>query len=170
MRITQLNNSIKYCIKCGCKLFLGTNFTKGIYKFKSYICKYCQKKKNNKWTKNNRERRKVASKNSCINWRNNNPEKYRNQNIKSKANRRKLGNTELFNNLFSKNIPVVGHHISDAFIVYIPAKLHLKHLHGKYTKLHREELKPYVESIYNFSYLIEDLIVCQDVNNKKKGV
>lgn len=89
---------------------------------------------------------------------------------KTNARRRGLESVFLFDNPFDKSIPVVGHHISDTFEVYLPRSLHLSHLHGKYRQLHMDELKPYVESIYNISYLVEDLIVCQDVNNKKKGV
>ena len=63
---------------------------------------------------------------------------------------RNLGYEELFNNPFPKDIPVIGHHMSDGFVVYIPKSLHLNH----YGPNHREELKPYIESIYDISYTI----------------
>ena len=75
---------------------------------------------------------------------------------KSNAKRkRNFDWVELFDNPFSKDIPVVGHHISDGFVVYIPKSLHLNHLHGKYKQLHRDELKPYIEGIYDISYIVE---------------
>lgn len=75
---------------------------------------------------------------------------------KRNARYRGLGDVFLFDNPFDDNIPVVGHHISDGFEIYLPESLHINHLHGKYTQLHRDELKPYVESIYNISYILEE--------------
>ena len=76
--------------------------------------------------------------------------------IKAKAKRKGYDSIFLFDNPFPKNILVVGHHISDAFVVYLPRSLHLNHLHGNYKQLHRDELQPYVEGIYNVSYIIEE--------------
>ena len=76
--------------------------------------------------------------------------------IENHARRRGYDCIELFDNIFPDSISVVGHHISDGFIVYIPISLHQEHLHGSRKQLHRDELQPYVENIYNISYLIKD--------------
>lgn len=70
------------------------------------------------------------------------------------AKRRCLGNVVLFNNPFPENVPVDYHHISDAFVVAIPRDLHKKHNHPTNTKLHRDELQPFIEQIYNFTYVV----------------
>ena len=88
-------------------------------------------------------------------YRVNNPNDYRLKNAKMHDKRRGLGNTLLFDNPFPENIPVVGHHISDGFKVYLPRSLHLNHYAGNNTKRHRDELKSYVEAIYEMTYIID---------------
>ena len=73
---------------------------------------------------------------------------------KKQDKRRGYGNIFLFNNPFPKDIPVVGHHISDGFKVYIPKRLHQNHYAGNNKEKHREDLKSYVENIYNISYIV----------------
>lgn len=149
-KIIQKNNSSKHCIKCNCELTLGSNFTEYRKNKCDYICNGCQLKRTDAWRKANPERFKKDDK------------KYK-QSTKGRVTirrynakrKRNLGYIELFDNPFDKDILVVGHHISDAFVVYIPKSLHLNHLHGKYREKHRDELKPYVEEIYDISYIIE---------------
>lgn len=83
------------------------------------------------------------------------PEKKRYYSRKHNAKRKGYGDIFLFDNPFDESIPVVGHHISDGFMVYLPESLHINYLHGSKKQLHRDELKPYVESIYNFTYIVE---------------
>lgn len=64
--------------------------------------------------------------------------------------KRELGFEVLFDNPFPSDIEINWHHISDTFVVALPVSLHTNHL----GKNHREELKPYVESIYDISYII----------------
>ena len=68
--------------------------------------------------------------------------------------KRNLGWELLFDNPFPNTIPVEYHHISDAFVVAIPKNLHLNHYHGINTKKHRDELKPFIEKLYDVSYII----------------
>ena len=186
----QIDNLVKHCRVCGCKLILGMNWLKSQYENSNYICRYCHNKKNKDWYKDNpyymNNWLKSHPEYDTNKWRRNNPEKYKasqgqssnrwnkahverlkfthkryNQTEKGKivhrkslSKRRGLGDTLLFNNPFSKNVSVVEHHISDGFMVYIPKDLHLKHYHGRYTELHRDELKPFIECIYNISYII----------------
>lgn len=81
-------------------------------------------------------------------------EKYKLSKRKARANRRGYDDIQLFDNPFPNDIPVVGHHISDGFVVYIPVELHKKYLHGSRKQLHRNELKPFIEKIYNITYTI----------------
>lgn len=124
----------------------------------------------NNWINNNRDKVNLYSKeweeNNPIkvkvkndNWRKNNPyhnKKWRKDNpdiVKGyKAKRRNLGSIFLFENPFPVYIQVDGHHISDGFMVYLPTSLHKSHL----GKNHREELRPYIESIYNITYIIKE--------------
>lgn len=63
--------------------------------------------------------------------------------------RRNMGFELLFDNIFTEDVDY--HHISDAFVLAIPRKIHRASL----GKNHRERLKSLVEELYNFSYLIE---------------
>ena len=115
------------------------------------------------------EKFKLANPNYLKDWRDANPDYMNNymqtpkgKGIKRRSNRKQYAkrkgydSIELFDNPFQDDIPVVAHHISDAFIVYISENLHINHLHGQNKQLHREELKPFIESIYNFTYIIEE--------------
>lgn len=176
-----MNNPINYCRVCNIELVIGINWTESKKARHNYLCRTCDNKKSNSWKHANPNKIKSDSKNyyennkSSIKVKANarynslkgkkvigdyrGTEKFkvshRLHNRKSQAKReRDLGYDELFDNPFPKDIPVVGHHISDGFVVYIPRSLHEKHLHGKYKQLHRDELKPIIESLYNFSYII----------------
>ena len=75
---------------------------------------------------------------------------------KSNAKRKGYDYIELFDNPFQGDIPVVWHHISDAFVIALPRSLHKDHGHGRNVQLHRNELQQYVESIYNITYIIKN--------------
>ena len=75
---------------------------------------------------------------------------------KLRAKRRGYDSIKLFDNPFPEDIQVDMHHISDGFVVYIPRSLHLNHLYGNKKQMHRDELQPYVECIYNISYIIKE--------------
>ena len=137
----QVNNPIKYCIDCECQLIPDDNWPKSQYSIHSYLCKNCINGRIKKWQKANPKSVKVTKKKS---------------NRKSKAKRKGYGDTELFDNPFPDSIPVVGHHISDGFVVILPRSLHLNHLRGLHKQLHREDLKPYIEGIYDITYIIEE--------------
>ena len=164
-KITQFNEIIKYCRVCSCELIIGFNCTKYRLIHQQYICKNCNNRINNELQRNNPEKANRAchkwKENNRIkvrgydnNWKNKNPKKLKDAWTKSSAKRRNLGDIQLFDNPFGKSIQVHKHHISSEFTLYIPASLHNNHLHGKYTQLHREELKPYIEGIYDISYII----------------
>lgn len=159
---TQIDKLIKYCRICNCKLILGDNWLEAKKNNYDYICKSCYNdytkhygkswrkenpNHNNDWVKKNLDKNKATR----SNWFKKNPNKVDEYSDKH----RELGNTFLFDNPFPDNIPVVGHHISDGFKVYIPKSLHLNHFHGRYKQLHRDELQPYVEGIYDINYVIE---------------
>ena len=152
--VTQKNNPIKYCRECNCELEIGTNWTEYNKRISNYLCKSCDNKRCNAWKKANPENAKVSARKSYDKYKGTPEGKLYSR--KGKARRRGYGLIELFDNPFPKGIPVIGHHISDGFVVYLPRSLHMNHLHGKYKEIHRNELKPYVESVYNITYIIED--------------
>ena len=119
------------CIECG-KLLLNAH---------QKHCNDCVKKHN----------REIIE-----DWAKNYPQKQKEILRKSNARRRGYGSIELFNNPFPDDIQVVCHHISDAFVVYLPKSLHINHYTGKDKEKHRDELKPYVEGIYDITYTIEE--------------
>lgn len=174
--VTQMDSLTKYCTNCGHELIIGKNWTKGMQRYSNYTCKKCNNIKCKEWRENNPNYNAIHTKDwtgknpekkkeSDKNWRNNNQERiraYRQSekgkiaNSKAKDKRyRCFGYEILFDNPFNSDIKVDYHHISDAFVVVLPRSLHRGHTHGKNTKLHREELKPFVESIYDISYIIE---------------
>lgn len=159
------HSPIKYCYECDCQLIPDDNWMKAQYSRNYYLCKSCHYKKNKDWRIANPEKAKAGYKEQAkkrrlmhpnekrvIDKKYNQSEKGKIADLKHQSKRRGLGYTLLFNNPFPKNILVVGHHISDGFIVYLPKNLHQNH----YGKNHRKDLKPFVESIYNFSYIIEE--------------
>lgn len=138
----QVNNSIKHCRDCDCELIIEKNWTEASQDHSIYLCRDCHNKR-------------------MAIWRDTNPDynnEYR-QTPKGKvyirkknAKRRGYDSIELFDNPFEDDIPVVSHHISDGFVVYLPRSLHLSHYTGNDKQKHRGELKPYVEGIYNITY------------------
>ena len=152
--MVQKNNPIKYCRVCSCELNTGSNWTIGREKQSMYICNKCELNRTNNWARANPEKRLISNKKACKKSYHKNPEDYK---ARVDTRRRGYGQVILFDNPFPDDIPVVGHHISDGFKVYLPKSLHLNHLHGTNKQLHREELKPYVESIYNINYVIEEV-------------
>lgn len=161
MNITQKDNLVKYCKICDCELIIGINWTRNRNIYSDYRCSYCCTKAKKEYRNKhpgydkqlrdkNPEKKRISDK------------KYRESykgiiaDLKHQSKRRGLGSNLLFENPFPKDILVHKHHISSEFVVYIPKSLHGSHLHGKYTQLHMNDLKPYVEGIYNISYIIED--------------
>jgi len=95
----------------------------------------------------------LRNKEHVRNYQNNHREQILLSAKKTKARRKRdLGFNILFDNPFPDETYVVVHHISDGFVVYLPESLHYNH----YGKNHREDLKPYVEGIYNISYLVNE--------------
>lgn len=124
------------------------------------MCKDCNTKKARDWDVTNPDRVKEINRKAAKKFRRSHPDymnKYRQTPEgktsvrKDSAKRRGYGSIFLFDNPFPEDISVVGHHISDGFEVYLSKSLHMNH----YGKNHREDLKSYVESIYNITYLIE---------------
>ena len=73
------------------------------------------------------------------------------------AKRKGLGYEELFNNIFSEDILVDYHHISDAFVIPIPRHIHRTYNGKEYEgNRHREILKPLIEEMYGISYIVID--------------
>ena len=160
MNITQMNNQIKYCRVCNCELILGSNWAKVRENNSQYICRNCSNKHTTEWGNNNKDKikgYKQSDKGKARDKRYRGSKKGKVTIAKHDAKRRReLGFELLFDNPFPKNIPVDNHHISDGFVVAIPRSLHSNYLHSDSTKLHREELKPYIESIYNITYILEE--------------
>ena len=69
---------------------------------------------------------------------------------------RNLGFVQLFDNLFTCDVD--WHHISDAFVVALPRKVHKEYI-GYPSKKHRDLLKPIVEEYYEMSYVIISNVV-----------
>ena len=178
--------TLKTCTKCKTEFpdtndFFYIRNEKGCKRRLSTECLNCHNERGKKWAKNNpekvkecerkrylkhREKRKLhvklwndkhpnAGKIRMKRWRKNHPMEAKRKSIKENTIRaRNLGFTLLFDNPFEENIPIDYHHISDAFVVVLPRSLHTSHL----GKTHRDDLKPYVESIYNITYNIMETL------------
>ena len=87
-------------------------------------------------------------------YRKNNP-KYWDTDAYRKKNAHRQRNMEwikLFESIFSDDTEIAYHHISDAFVIPIPKRIHLNNL----GKNHREKLQPIIENLYQISYIIVD--------------
>ena len=178
MTLTQKNDLTKYCRVCGCELTLGDTWLASYKNHNMYICRKCNSKRSAKWAIANPERvittdRKYKRshidelKKAKYEWVNANRDQFnetkrkwsktkKGKIVKNRAQakrRHNLGWELLFDNPFPDNVLIEYHHISDGFVVAIPTDIHKDH----YGKNHREELKPIIESIYNITYVIENL-------------
>lgn len=158
VRITQLNDPIKYCRVCSCELILDDNWSEASQGHSQYICRSCHNKRVNKWRDVNPESRRISVKK----WQDANPD-YMNEYMncyrktpkgkdvihkahrKQHANRKGYKDTELFPNPFADYVSIRWHHVSDEFIVAIPTDIHVL-----YTgfKEHRELVMNVVNQIY----------------------
>jgi len=69
---------------------------------------------------------------------------------KNARRQRDLEWVKLFDSIFSSDTEIHYHHISDAFVIPIPKKIHVNNLGQN----HREKLKPIIEELYQISYIV----------------
>ena len=129
MNMTQKNKLVKHCRVCNTELIPYINWTRGMQNNGNYICKFCQKEKDEKFAITD-------------------PEKYRFIRSRSYAKCRGLGFNQVYNNIISE--PYVWHHINHDDVVSVPKDIHeLYNGYGFRGNRHKFMISQVIGQIYN---------------------